>query len=859
MSPRKLRLVRVEDDRISSVVSGPDFPLQADKIISRWSGFLADLQCAEQSPMELLAIDIEFGKDPGAPQIEALSIDAYKHTRYDPNFVHESFRGDPDLGDLVWPPALRCFGKNNGILIGAMLAGRCLAQDLPLGVGVHTGHPRLPAHDMNTAMLVAQILAVSGALRGTQSNEQALRLAVQNLSGQNRRIVEHVLPEMLDRFRTEFLHRAGEGRRLLVEPASLDRLLSEFAAATSQVDLDARLAKHGIMLYDREGSPDCLDVRSIFADLVLTPAMIGDPPHLRLDDVRPPAPGKIPGVVYRFIEELSAQSFDYVGPVIEYFQERRKAENIDASLEAERPLHEFIALLFAWCYTYAENLLEKMPWNPNEERYEPESHLPSRHAQARALFQILDKISIEGSDRWAHWNVRQDYVPLTSDSQLSIMDAVRYACENERFDDTLFYPLRYDQKGDRNLAGRRRTAVAHLLDDLVRSGHVDRVIRGGERWYKLIADRAPDVVAAATNRVRILELLGSGVKDPTTPFHRILRKVAGTGFEGYTSEEFFKHLEHKHLPMRFARLCQHFMRAVWPEIPEPSWPKCIRIHRKQTMEPIITGDEPDPKERARLEEIWKRDVDAQRRLQELYVPLEGRSAAGDAYYRVQQADGSVGGDYVKLAEAADGSLSLLLADAPGHGHSAMSLAIALAVRVNDHTELLHQPAAMLANLNSVANEAGRYIPALHVTISPDRKALRYANAGLHPGLLIREDGVILPLESIGTPLGTPKGLAATERAIPLQPGDRIVLYTDGLEDATNLAGVPFGRLRIEIAAVGCRTLPPEDMVNTILDEARAFCDECPWEDDVTVAVIAVDAIDPSAIVLARQTDSDRRG
>jgi hypothetical protein len=50
MSPRKLRLVRVEDGKIFGAVAGPGFPLEADKIISRWSGFLAGLQCAERAP-----------------------------------------------------------------------------------------------------------------------------------------------------------------------------------------------------------------------------------------------------------------------------------------------------------------------------------------------------------------------------------------------------------------------------------------------------------------------------------------------------------------------------------------------------------------------------------------------------------------------------------------------------------------------------------------------------------------------------------------------------------------------------------------------------------------------------------------
>ncbi len=839
LSPRKLRLLRIEDSGVDSAVQDPDFPLEVTGTIQKWSDFLLRLKNPDTLQCDLLAIDIQFSEDPSGPSIDEISIDQFNLGRYDPNRIPKEFEKDLILNKLVWAPALRCFGKNTGIVMGSLLAGLCLARDLPVGVGVHTGWPQLPACDVTTAMLLAQILAATGAVEDLGDHQEILRSSVQSLGAtESRRRLEDVLPEMLDRFRVAFRHRAGKGQHILVEQESLDQLMAIFHSVASEVDLDKNLSMCGIKFYDREGREDCLDVRSIFADKVLNKFIDGDLPLLSLDAVRfPTHAGDAGGEIYQFVHSLYSGELSYIAPIVEFFQRYKNGEERNAFAKFTRPMSKIIALLFAWCYVQAESWYHNTPWDPMKSQpANGDSEFPGRLAQVQTLHHILSNPQDEEeSSLGEHWDPKKEHVPLSLDGQPSIMKAVKQYCigRGDRADN-LIRPLRYDRPNDPNLSGRRQTAVTHLLEDLVRSRHLDEVTRNNVKWFKVINPQTPRQICGQTDRRRILEVLGLGTEDQHKPFERILEVSPVTEFGNAKPAEFFNNLEYGRLPSRFAKLCQHFMRTVWKEIPESGWPPCIKDM------PRRAGLQADPKPILNSGYSGGIGIQIQQELQRLFMPPEGFTPCKTIYYRAQQAHGNIGGDLIRVASNAEGALSVMFLDAPGKGHAAMSIAFSLFRIMALHPEAYYDPDKMFTVLNTSSLEpAGIYVPFLHIAISPDRRTMKYINAGHEYPLLLRADRSEKWLHSTTSLLGQSAQQQANQKTEELHFGDRIVIYSDGLSEAMNVDGVQFSRLRVAEAAAKNVSLNATEMTEAILDEAHAFCSDCPWEDDVTLAIIAL--------------------
>ena len=88
----------------------------------------------------------------------------------------------------------------------------------------------------------------------------------------------------------------------------------------------------------------------------------------------------------------------------------------------------------------------------------------------------------------------------------------------------------------------------------------------------------------------------------------------------------------------------------------------------------------------------------------------------------------------------------------------------------------------------------------------------------------------------GPPLGLFEQAAFEEETLFLNPGDRLVLFSDGVTEARNTAGEEFGDERLIACAAASAAGPPSQMVAAILSRLRDFCGAEPYHDDVTLAV-----------------------
>ena len=125
-------------------------------------------------------------------------------------------------------------------------------------------------------------------------------------------------------------------------------------------------------------------------------------------------------------------------------------------------------------------------------------------------------------------------------------------------------------------------------------------------------------------------------------------------------------------------------------------------------------------------------------------------------------------------------------------------------------------------------------------MAADGRTVTYANAGHNWPLLARADGSHEWLKDGGTLLGILEDLPMPEGGVTLGPGDRLVLYTDGISEATNEDGVLFGEERL-LACV--QALPvtsnPEAITASLLREVEAHLGRLEAQDDRTLLVLRV--------------------
>jgi len=220
------------------------------------------------------------------------------------------------------------------------------------------------------------------------------------------------------------------------------------------------------------------------------------------------------------------------------------------------------------------------------------------------------------------------------------------------------------------------------------------------------------------------------------------------------------------------------------------------------------------------------------------IALEGFDVAAD--YR---ACGAVGGDYYDYVPLADGRTMVVVADVSGHnlasgmvmvGARAMLRTMAL---VNVAPDQVFTQIARLMYQDLTRTE--RFLTAAAVALEPDCRSVDYVSAG-HNDLLVyrRATDSVERFESEDTILGFLPAPDYVSRKIELAPGDCILLYTDGIPEATDAAGEMFGedRLAMLFAQLAVNR-SAQRILDGVLQELDMFRGGQEGMDDVTAVVV----------------------
>jgi sigma-B regulation protein RsbU (phosphoserine phosphatase) len=256
------------------------------------------------------------------------------------------------------------------------------------------------------------------------------------------------------------------------------------------------------------------------------------------------------------------------------------------------------------------------------------------------------------------------------------------------------------------------------------------------------------------------------------------------------------------------------------------------------------GVQADVTERMRGEE-QRRELEIARQIQRSLLPNASLSLPGAQVFGVCVPASHVGGDYFDYFRVRD-YLDIVIADVSGHSvgsalimAEARSLLKTQARRAKNGLE--HGPGETLEALNELLYEdldgADSFISLFYLRYDPQNRQLRFASAGHNPPLLLRaQSPACESLDADGMILGVKKEVEFEEKALALAPGDRLLLYTDGIVEARNEADEFFGVQRLHWLFASCRDLPPRETVEAIQAELRAFSAGAAYEDDVTLIV-----------------------
>ncbi len=251
-------------------------------------------------------------------------------------------------------------------------------------------------------------------------------------------------------------------------------------------------------------------------------------------------------------------------------------------------------------------------------------------------------------------------------------------------------------------------------------------------------------------------------------------------------------------------------------------------------------------------ELHGQELQQAREIQQSLLPKEIPQVAGYEIDGAWEPASVVGGDYYDVIRLSPAKLGICIADVVGKSVSAALLMANVQAIVRAFATEATSPSALCSRVNSVlcANIAtGKFVTLFYGVLDSERGTLHYTNAGHLLPILLRASGDVQELDNGGAVVGVFPEWAYEDSVVHLHPGDRLLLFTDGITEAGLPGGEEFGEQRLVAGARNCAGQSTTQLKSTLLTDVKQFCSS-QLRDDATLIVVS--AL-PSTLNNSRET------
>jgi len=242
-------------------------------------------------------------------------------------------------------------------------------------------------------------------------------------------------------------------------------------------------------------------------------------------------------------------------------------------------------------------------------------------------------------------------------------------------------------------------------------------------------------------------------------------------------------------------------------------------------------------EKGKMEHEIKLAAEVQRSLLPSDVPQPSMFSI-DAYLEPARL---VGGDFYDVIEIDDENYGILVGDVADKGlHAAMFMAVTRTLfhcEIHNSLSPAHVTKAVHRHIMDSVSSQDIFVTAFYGVLHCPTGRLTYVRAGHELPLLFRPGQPVSTIKSVGRFLGMIDELDLDEYTLKLQSGDRFVLYSDGLTEATNLSGDQFGNKRFMECLNNNGNLPASQLVHEIISATNSWAQGRTPFDDLTLLVI----------------------
>jgi phosphoserine phosphatase RsbU/P len=238
----------------------------------------------------------------------------------------------------------------------------------------------------------------------------------------------------------------------------------------------------------------------------------------------------------------------------------------------------------------------------------------------------------------------------------------------------------------------------------------------------------------------------------------------------------------------------------------------------------------------------ERDLEIARSIQMNLLPQTMPEVAGFRFAGLSRPAHMVGGDYYDVVALPDGRIVLTIADVSGKGIPAAILVASVrsAVRVEARSLQHEDIVSVVTRLNEAVCEdttSSMFVTMVLGVLDPATGELGFCNAGHAHPIVRRADGSIESLEAGSCFLGIDPKMSISKATAKLEPGSMLILYTDGVTDAQNPEGEPFGVERLGAFVAGWKGGDGTAFIGDLEGAVRGHQEGAEAFDDFTVLVV----------------------